>query len=157
MAREIQVTLYNSVNQQIIGIFKNPTIAGRYLYPHKLHRRCNIFQALKNKGKILKSRFDFSVAVRYASDIHLEMLGDEKYKIINDYPPMSEKQAQGYVDSRSMLAVKQLKDGNTMKEKVIDGVLYYRYSTNTEWVPFTPEQLTNKILKLRQQVKNISQ
>lgn len=35
------------------------------------------------------------------------------------------------------------------KEKMIDGVLNYRYTPNGKWIPFTLQEVTNKYLEAK--------
>jgi ribosomal protein L29 len=43
------------------------------------------------------------------------------------------------------------------KEEIINGVLCCKTTPNSEWRPLTPEQLTNKIVKLQKELAELKE
>ena len=43
------------------------------------------------------------------------------------------------------------------EEKIIDGVLHFKYSPDGKWRKFTDKQLTSKIEKLQVEIKKLTQ
>lgn len=97
---ERPVVIYNSEKQEVIGIFKTPLLAGRYLFPANEtnhFKSQNILKAANRSGKISNSKFQFDVAVRYAKDNHIELLQDNFFVILPGYSQPEKSQMKGFI------------------------------------------------------------
>lgn len=41
------------------------------------------------------------------------------------------------------------------QEQVINGILHYRSSPNSDWIPMSKEKLTKKVLDLKEKINNL--
>ena len=97
------VALYNANKKELIGLFSLKCLAEKYLYMERAFKVKNgnrITKAIMTKGKIMNSRFDFPVAVRYTNEKQDEMLGSEDYLIVNGYPEPLKVQMNYYKNVR---------------------------------------------------------
>lgn len=92
------VTIYNCTKQEIIGIFRTQSLAGRYLYSTKGSslRGSNISVALLRKQRLLNTRFDFPVAVRRCNQTQNELLNGGMFLILNNYPQPKHNEMKGF-------------------------------------------------------------
>lgn len=94
------VVLYNAEKQEIVGIFKTQGLTARYIFPligsTRTRRICD---TLKLKTRICNSDLGFKVALRFAKNEQLEILGDKDYVILNGYKEPNKIFMAGYNDS----------------------------------------------------------
>ena len=95
------IVLYNAHNQQKIGVFKAPALAARYLFDgnYKYNLSSTVARAAMRNGCILKTRFEFKVAVRYAKGEDETLVFSENFVILNNYPAPTKSEMKGFNDS----------------------------------------------------------
>lgn len=99
------IVVYDTIKKQPIGIFSTHNLAIRYLYPNQDSGRkaSSISHALKDKNKLSKTIFDFKVCIRYANEEQTEILNNNKYKILNNYPEPPENEMLGFHTTKGIL------------------------------------------------------
>ncbi len=81
------IALYNTEKQELMGIFSRISYAVKYLFKASSDTdQRRVYRALLSKAKIEGTEFEFPVAVRYASKIHIELLDGKEFKIMGNYP-----------------------------------------------------------------------
>jgi len=91
------VAIYNCEKKELVGVFSEVIYLAKYLDPletRKAYQR--VYEALKLKNRIYKSKLDFPVVVRYATDEQIELLLDRAAVIVNDYPVFEFNKAIGF-------------------------------------------------------------
>lgn len=91
------VAIYNTRDKELIGVFRNMGIAGRYIFSEKsIYNNSRIWNAyLKNVKLHVNTNFDFPIAVRLAKDIHLQLLSNNPVYISDKYPQMTKQKIKG--------------------------------------------------------------
>lgn len=99
------VAVYNCSNKELIGIFKYKVLVARYIFKnYNCDKNHCIENCLKSNGRILKDlKFDFKVALRYANEEQIKMLGTEDYIILNDYNKPESTRMNGFNYSTSKI------------------------------------------------------
>jgi hypothetical protein len=92
------VAVYNTTKKELVGIFRYKCLVARYIYKlYNIDKQQNIENCLKKKGKIIKDLiFDFKIALRYATDLQIEMLGEKDFIILNNYYYPSKTRMAGF-------------------------------------------------------------
>lgn len=82
------IAAYNADKQELIGIFDCVPTTRKYLYKHDVNLRIkkNILNKLNFKTKLKDTFLGFPIAIRYANESQIEILGGKSYIILNDYP-----------------------------------------------------------------------
>ena len=86
------VTVYNTDKKEVLGIFAMQSLVAKYLYPttsRAMTSRVN--SCIRNKSKIIQSKFDFPITIRHSTIEQIKILGENKVLIMNDYPKFDEK------------------------------------------------------------------
>lgn len=113
------ITAYNTEEKEVIGIFSTSAMAARYLLKEATnHKNCLIYNAAKRKGCLLKTVFNFRVAIRFSNEKQIEMMNGEEYLIINGYPEPHHTKMKGYDSTRNMLAKEGIKKGFKKKSSI---------------------------------------
>jgi hypothetical protein len=84
------ISVYNIDKKELVGIFASTSIAGYYvfgMFEGKVTDR--IRKGVTEKTRIFNSRFDFPIAVRYSTNRHLELLGQNHGVVFEGYPSAS--------------------------------------------------------------------
>ena len=91
------VSLYNTDKKELVAIFRDMGIAGRYIFSHKsTYNSSRIWNAYIKNTKLHKNtNFDFPIAVRMAKGQALELLGENEFWISKAYPRMSDQKIRG--------------------------------------------------------------
>jgi hypothetical protein len=99
------IVAYNADKQELIGIFFDGSFVRRYFYQNdpNLKSSKNISSFVMRKGKLKDTLFDFFVALRYANNEQIEMLGDKDYVILNGYPIPSSSTMKCFKDNAESL------------------------------------------------------
>lgn len=110
------IKVYNADKQELVGIFRTPSLVARYIYKdYSAHRAGNINGALSNKSRIKNSDMGFVVAVRRGLDFKLP---DEKdFLIFNGYPEPVLSKMKGFTTSRHELWKEAVKRGEAKIKK----------------------------------------
>lgn len=92
------IAVYNTTKKELVGIFKYKCLVARYIYKiYNSNKNQNIENCLKKNGKIIKDLiFDFKIAVRYATDLQIEILGKKDFVILNNYYLPSKTRMAGF-------------------------------------------------------------
>lgn len=106
------ITVYNADKQEVVGIFTTLTLVCKYFRPDQPQKAySNFFDALKRKNHIRKSRFDFKLALRHATQQQIIELGERPVVILNGYPEIEFNKLKGYDSTRSDLYSRMLLSG----------------------------------------------
>lgn len=102
------VSLYNTDKKELVAVFRDMGIAGRYIFSHKsTWNNSRLWNAFLNNTRIKKNtNFDFPVVIRMAKGKSLELIGDNEVYISDNYPKMSDQRIRGM---RSCTSITQLK------------------------------------------------
>jgi hypothetical protein len=100
------ISIYNVNKKELVGIFSNMSVLKKYLKPGSSgNSYSSLHQALRLKGCLRKSRFDFKVAIRFATQEHISELGDCHAVIRSGYPECDSILAKGFTDNRISLSI----------------------------------------------------
>jgi hypothetical protein len=98
-----EVAIYNADRQELIGIFRTPSLVARYIFNEFAKGKVNrVTNALSRKTKIMDTKFDFYIACRYASAEQLQLL-DGDYTILNGYDQPLKSSMKGFTDTAGTL------------------------------------------------------
>ena len=94
------ISLYNSDKKELVGVFFTQKLALKYIYGYKwASRSCYLWGAIAKKMVIRKNvLLGFPIAVRYANNEQIELLGDLDYIILNVYSDMFNVPIQNFKD-----------------------------------------------------------
>lgn len=93
---ERSIAVYNPEKQELIGVFKTPTMAAKYLMSGDIRYGCQrVRSALHSKGKTKATRINLKVAIRYANESQLLLLTDNDWWIHKDYPSVHQQRMEG--------------------------------------------------------------
>ena len=110
------IAIYNAKKKELIGIFRYKVSVARYIYKnYNCDKNHYIEYCLKRNGRIIKDLvFDFKVALRYANELQIDMLGNREYIILNGYYSPTETRMEGfnYSTSNITLTNKTKNNGN---------------------------------------------
>lgn len=91
------IALYNTIKKELVGVFATLQLAGKYCLPVSTNDiSSKILDAVRRKRRIDKTKFDFSIAVRYANEGQLKKLGDDEFYINGSYPIPTIYQVRGF-------------------------------------------------------------
>ena len=92
------IAVYNAKKKELIGIFRYKVSVARYIYKnYNCDKNHYIEYCLKRNGRIIKDLvFDFKVALRYATETQVGMLGNREYIILNGYYSPTETRMEGF-------------------------------------------------------------
>ena len=94
------VSIYDTVNKKLIGVFATHTLCSRYLskVPQAVSA-ARISTSLHCKSKILKGTiFEIPVTCRVPSVKHIELLSGKRYCILNGYPIPDKRKMEGFTN-----------------------------------------------------------
>jgi len=98
------IAIYNSDKKELIGLFAELMLVAKYLRPTDVSKMySNLSDALYRKGAVRKTIFSFRIAIRFANDNQINLLGDKKVFIMNNYPEFDSNKLEGYHSTRSEL------------------------------------------------------
>lgn len=97
------IAIYNAKKKELIGIFRYKVSVARYIYKnYNCDKNHYVEYCLKRNGRIIKDLvFDFKVALRYANELQIDMLGNRDYIILNGYYSPTETRMEGFNYSTS--------------------------------------------------------
>lgn len=99
------IALYNSELKELVAVFRNPTLAAKYLFPFddRTKSSSKVAERARCKSRFPHTRFGFSVAVRYANEEKAALLDGNDWFIANGYVPVDEMKMKGYTSTRADL------------------------------------------------------
>jgi hypothetical protein len=108
------IAIYNAKKKELIGIFRYKVSVARYIYKnYNCDKSHYVEYCLKRNGRIIKDLvFDFKVALRYANELQIDMLGNREYIILNGYYSPTETRMEGFNYSTSNITNKTKNNGN---------------------------------------------
>lgn len=97
MRFEHAVAVYDVDKRRIIGLFAGATLCAKYIFKESGRKYTSkVTYALKSKKRLTKTRFEFPVAIRSASEQQKKALKNEPYVIFEGYPSPEPKRMNGF-------------------------------------------------------------
>ena len=99
----VKVSLYDSENKKLIGVFDSISCCCKYIYSHLACDTLNKKISMARRRKNIIKHNGYSYAIRSANDMQNKMLGDNQYIISEGYREPIESQMIGFNATRHSL------------------------------------------------------
>lgn len=110
--QECPLAAYNTVKKELMGIFRNPIMAGRYLFTESTEGGRRVSYSFRTKYKMNTTIFEHPVAIRRANEKQLIVLNDLDYVIMPGYPEANAHKMAGFVDNKYSFRESSIKRWN---------------------------------------------
>lgn len=110
IAHDRPIALYNSDVPELMGVFRHPIHATKYIFGKQARERASyIGTSIRQKARLLNTIFPHPVAARFANDTQMILLGDLDFHITEKYPQITGdlKQYSGFTGLENIHTTKR--------------------------------------------------